>query len=95
MDDIFVYYHEFPDGINEAVMTCSGGYTVYIDPRQSNEGIINSYKHALKHIYGVGFEHMDVQEIESKAQCDYKNGSWPGSIHSDPDTCRKGFGIPE
>jgi hypothetical protein len=44
MDDIFVYYHELPDGINEAVMTCSGGYTVYTDPRQSNEGIINSYE---------------------------------------------------
>lgn len=67
MDDVFIYYKELPDGINEAVMTCTGGYTVYIDPRQSQEGIINSYLHALRHIYGVDFDLMNVMEIESKA----------------------------
>lgn len=67
MDDVFVYYKELPDGINEAIMSCNGGYTVYIDPRQSQDGIISSYMHALKHIYGVDFNLMDVQEIEGKA----------------------------
>lgn len=67
MDDVFVYYQELPDGINEAVMQSNSGYTVYIDPRQSQDGIVSSYQHALKHIYGVDFSLFDVQEIEGKA----------------------------
>jgi len=66
-DDIYVYYQPLPDGINEAVMTCLGGYTIYIDPRQSKDGIHRSYRHALKHIQNGDFFRPDVQEIESKA----------------------------
>lgn len=66
-EDIYVYLHELPDGINEAVLTCSGGYTIYIDPRQSKAGCIRSYQHALEHINKTDFEKTDVQNIEFDA----------------------------
>ena len=66
-DDIYVYYQPLPDGINEAVMTCLGGYTIYIDPRQSKDGIQRSYRHALKHIQNGDFFSPDVQSIENQA----------------------------
>ena len=66
-DDIFVYYVNLPDGINEAVMACQGGYTIYIDPRQSRPGIIRSYKHAMHHIQRGDFFRTDVQSIETDA----------------------------
>ena len=64
MDDVYVYYVELPDGINEAVLSCVNGYTIYIDPRQSKEGIIRSYNHALQHIQNDDFCKLDVHEIE-------------------------------
>jgi hypothetical protein len=67
MVDIFTYLVELPDGINEAVLSCVGGYTVYIDPRQSNDGMKRSYVHALHHIQNADFEKSSVQEIESQA----------------------------
>jgi hypothetical protein len=67
MVDIFTYLVELPDGINEAVLSCVGGYTVYIDPRQSNDGMKRSYEHALHHIQNVDFEKSNVQQIESQA----------------------------
>jgi len=67
MIDIFTYLVELPDGINEAVLSCVGGYTVYIDPRQSNDGMKRSYEHALHHIQNADFEKSNVQQIESQA----------------------------
>lgn len=72
MDEIYVYYTELPNGFYEAVMPCQTGYTVYIDPRQSSDGIRRSYDHALYHIQNHDFEKTDVQEIESQAH--YKKG---------------------
>lgn len=66
-DDIFVYYIQLPDHINEAVLACQGGYTIYIDPRQSRDGIERSYEHALHHIKEGDFFKTDVQSIESEA----------------------------
>lgn len=66
VDDIFVYYHKLPDGVNEAVLSCFGGYTIYIDPRQSEDGIRRSYQHAIQHIRNGDFEQSDVQEIENR-----------------------------
>lgn len=66
-DDIYVYLIELPDGVKEAVLACNGGYTVYIDPRQSKAGCLRSYQHALKHIMNHDFEKTDVQSIESQA----------------------------
>ena len=66
-DEIYVYYVPLPDGIKEAVLTCQCGYTIYIDPRQSKDGIQRSYNHALRHIQNHDFEKTDVQEIETEA----------------------------
>lgn len=67
MDDIYIYYAELPNGFYEAVMPCQTGYTVYIDPRQSEDGIRRSYDHALYHIQNHDFEKTDVQSIELEA----------------------------
>lgn len=67
MVDIYTYIVPLPAGINEAVMACAGGYTVYIDDRLSPEGRIRAYNHVLKHIQSNDFEKTDVQEIEAKA----------------------------
>lgn len=66
-DDIYIYYYPLPDNINEAVLTCFGGYTIYIDPRQSKDGIQRSYEHAMRHIQNGDFFKMDVQQIEAQA----------------------------
>ena len=66
-DDIYVYFEHLPDGINEVIRPCLGGYTIYLDPRQSFESMRDSYKHALSHIEQNDFEREDVQEIEKQA----------------------------
>ena len=66
-DDIYVYYVPLPEGINEAVLSCLGGFTIYLDPRQSEDGLKRSYEHALKHIQDGDFFRTDVQSIESEA----------------------------
>ena len=67
MDDVYVYFQALPDGIKEMITPCVGGYTIYLDPRQSFESMRDSYKHALSHIEHNDFEREDVQEIETKA----------------------------
>ena len=62
-----MYYEPLPDGVNEAVLTCLGGYTIYIDPRQSKDGIERSFQHALRHIRNGDLYRTDVQEIECQA----------------------------
>ena len=66
-DDVYVYFEHLPDGINEMIAPCLGGYTIYLDPRQSFESMRNSYKHALIHIQNNDFNKLDVQNIEEKA----------------------------
>ena len=71
-DDIYVYFTKLPDGVNEAVLECVGGYTIYIDPRQSEAGINRSYQHACNHIREMDFNKTNVQEIEGEAH--YEGG---------------------
>lgn len=66
-DNIFIYYVKLPDGVDEVVMPCLDGYTVYIDPALSHEQRMKAYNHALSHIDNHDFEKHDVQEIESEA----------------------------
>lgn len=33
MDNVYVYYVKFPEGIKEAVVPCLEGHTIYIDER--------------------------------------------------------------
>ena len=67
MDNIFTYFVKLPDGIDEVVMPCLDGYTVYIDVNLSESQQIKAYTHALHHIRNNDFERPDVQEIESEA----------------------------
>ena len=66
-DDIYVYYVPLPDGINEAVLSCPGGYTIYLNEKLSMAGMKRSYQHALHHIQNGDFYRTDVQEIENQA----------------------------
>lgn len=67
MDDVFIYFVKLPDGIDEVVMPCLDGYTVYIDTNLSEQQQIKAYNHALHHIRNRDFERPDVQDIEKEA----------------------------
>ena len=67
MDNIYVYYVPLPEGIDEAVLPCFDGYTIYIDSKQSISGMERAYKHAIGHIINNDFEKHDVKEIETEA----------------------------
>lgn len=66
-DDIFVYLIPLPEGINEIVLPCFGGYTIYVDSRLDKEKQLRSYQHALSHIINNDFTKNNVQEIEHDA----------------------------
>lgn len=67
MDDIYTYLVELPDGIDEVVLPCLGGYTIYLDSRLSQDKMQQAYDHAVCHIENNDFEKSDVQEIEAEA----------------------------
>lgn len=64
---IFTYYIDLPDGINEAVMACADGYTVYIKESLDLEHRQKAFIHALHHIHNDDFYRSDVQQIETQA----------------------------
>ena len=66
-DEIYIHYAQIPGTVNEAVFPCDGGYNITIDPRQSNEGIRRSFRHAMEHINNEDFEKESVQDIEEMA----------------------------
>lgn len=58
----------FPNGGNEMVVKNEdGSYTILINAKLSDQGRIEAYEHALKHIENEDFEKMNVQEIEFAA----------------------------
>lgn len=66
-ENVYVHFYPLPGKITEAVCPCNGGYNVTIDPRQSHDGLVRSYIHALEHIENDDFEKDDVQAIEAFA----------------------------
>lgn len=65
MDNIFVYFADFPPHIHEIVLPCLDGYTVYINASLSHSEQVTAYLHALSHIVNRDFEkESGVQEIE-------------------------------
>lgn len=68
MEDIYVYYVNLPDGIDEMVAPCLDGYTVYIDARLSALDQRKAYAHALRHIKSHDWEKTDVNQIEWDAR---------------------------
>ena len=67
MVDTFVYYVKMPSHINEYVVPCLDGYTIYINESLSDADQINAYAHAMRHIVEKDFEKYDVQGIEMTA----------------------------
>lgn len=58
----------FPNSGNEMIIKNEdGSYTILINAKLSDQGRIEAYKHALKHIKNDDFDKMDVQEIEASA----------------------------
>lgn len=72
MDNIFTYFVKLPEGIDEVVMPCLDGYTIYIDESLCGEQRIKAYNHALHHINNHDFEKHDVQLIEAEAHNNLK-----------------------
>lgn len=67
MDDIFVYFQHMPPGVNEAVLPCNDGYTVYINDSLDHAHAIRAYKHAVTHILRNDcIIDGDIQSIESE-----------------------------
>ena len=66
-DNIYTYTIPLPNGVNEVVTPCIGGYTVYINENLTYEDRIKAFQHALYHIEHNDFDKTDVQSIESDA----------------------------
>ena len=67
MNDTYVYVVELPEGVNEAVTPCPGGYTVYINACLTMEEQQKAFDHAMRHITNDDFSKDDVQSIETDA----------------------------
>ena len=67
MVDIYVYIVDLPGRVDEIVLPCLDGYTVYLNARLSYAGRVRAYHHAIRHIERNDFEKYDVQQIEEEA----------------------------
>lgn len=67
MDDIYTYVVTLPEGVNEVVLPCADGHTIYLSDRLDRNARIREYKHALHHITAGDFQRDNVQEIEHDA----------------------------
>lgn len=65
MPEIYHYIAPLPEGINESIMPCYDGYTIYTADRLTKEQRKRAYLHALKHIYKEDWDKVSVQEIEA------------------------------
>lgn len=66
MDDVFTYIVDLP--VDEMVVPCEDGYTVYISGRLSKSEQEQAYLHAIRHINSGDFDSVyDVQKVELKA----------------------------
>lgn len=68
MDEIYAYIVRLPDGIDEIVVPCYDGHTVYLDERLDRARMLKKYEHAVGHIRGKDWEKDDVQSIESEVR---------------------------
>lgn len=73
MDDIYAYTVPLPVGVNEVVLPCADGYTVYLSDRLDHNGRLKEYRHAIKHITDGDFQKHEVQEIEVDVRCQTLN----------------------
>ena len=66
MVDVFVYGIDIPGKVNETVVPCIDGYTVYIDRNLPQNRRISALAHAVWHILRGDFEKPDAGEIEEE-----------------------------
>ena len=66
MNDIYVYVVDMPTTAAEMIMPCTGGYTIYLNAKLTQEERVKAYRHALRHVERNDWEKEDVQQIESE-----------------------------
>ena len=66
MVDVYTYLVKLPDQIEEMVVPCIDGYTVYIDANLTAERRVSAFRHALRHILQGDHEKADVGQIEKE-----------------------------
>ena len=66
-DKIYTYYVSLPKGVNEAVLSCLDGYTIYIEETLDKEQRKKAFVHAMSHIANNDFDKDDIQDIEAEA----------------------------
>ena len=65
IDDIFVYYVDFPVSVRAVSTVCPDGYNVYINERLSKEQKQEAYLHEVTHIKEGHLEgDINVDEVE-------------------------------
>ena len=62
--DVFTYLYDLPPNVDEIVLPCLDGYTVYINSKLSQAGRLEAYNHAVWHIEHDDWEKCSVQFIE-------------------------------
>jgi hypothetical protein len=67
MDNIFIYYVEFPNNVKEMITPCYDGYTIYINRKLPREARNKAYQHALTHIRNNDFNGANISAIEIRA----------------------------
>lgn len=67
MDDVFVYLVDLPSHVQEMVVPCVDGFTIYIDSKLDEACRFDAYIHALYHIRNGDFEKSDADSIEQDA----------------------------
>lgn len=65
-EDVYVYYIEnAPAGFHGCVhANDDGSYSVFLDPNDTFERRLKTYKHEMKHIKNDDFNKEKIQEIE-------------------------------
>ena len=67
MDEVFVYLVHLPDGVDELVVPCADGYTVYLADRLDSFALRRKYDHAVRHIEREDWKKEHVNAIEGDA----------------------------
>ena len=67
MDNTYVYIVRLPDQVNEIVLPCADGYTIYVNEMLDETGRLEAYRHAVDHIKNNDWNKSDVQHIETIA----------------------------
>ncbi len=64
---IFTYVIKLPSKVNEMVLPCFDGFTIYISDQLDDEHRKKAWAHAMKHIAEGDFDDEHVQQLERRA----------------------------